>query len=295
MKPEGPNSLVRREFLKGALRLLALPAISGPWLVGCGGGTSNPVAPTPRLASVDNFRDVAGADNQGAYRTSSGQKLRRGVVYRSNVLNPSPPDMATLDTLNIREVYDLRTPDEITQTPDVPPAGADDRNINLFGTHDNPTPVSNSAAETVALVENGYRTFVTNSVIREALAEVFQALATGGGSQLYHCSEGKDRTGWVTATLHSVLQVPQSVVMENYLLTNTYTAASVQAWYQSMVSTRGKTFADIYLPTQVVRHSYLQAALDQAAASYGSMANYIAYGIGLDVTTQTLLRGKLLT
>lgn len=86
---------------------------------------------------MNNFRDVGGANDQGAYRTSSGLKLRRGVIYRSNALAPALPDLATLETLNIRADYDLRTPGEIAQQPDIPPSGASYLNINLLGT---PTP-----------------------------------------------------------------------------------------------------------------------------------------------------------
>jgi hypothetical protein len=62
---------------------------------------------------VNNFRDVAGANDEGAYRTSSGRKLQRGAIYRSNALDPSPTDLATLNTLHIVADYDLRTPSSL--------------------------------------------------------------------------------------------------------------------------------------------------------------------------------------
>ncbi|MDJ0112262.1 tyrosine-protein phosphatase, partial [Rhodococcus erythropolis] len=49
-------------------------------------GSLDPVlAPTPNLASVANFRDVAGNDGRG-YTTVDGSHLKRGVIYRSNAL-----------------------------------------------------------------------------------------------------------------------------------------------------------------------------------------------------------------
>ena len=115
------------------------------------------VPPTPRLASVDNFRDVAGADSATAYCTASGQKLRRGVIYRSNALSaPSPAAMATLDTLDIRTIFDLRTPDEIKAAKDIPPTGATDTNINLNGTSNVVYPTLTSADESIAYMESSY-------------------------------------------------------------------------------------------------------------------------------------------
>ena len=199
-----PESPARRGFLKASLGYFMLPALSTPWLVSCGGSSSS-IAPTPRLTSVNNFRDVAGTSDQEAYSTSNGRKLRRGVIYRSNVLTPSPTDLATLNTLNIRADYDLRTPGEIKLQPDSPLAGASYLNVNLIGTPTNPTPNLASAADGISFMENSYTELVTDSGVRDRLAQLFQKLATTSDSQVYHCSGGKDRTGWVTTILLNVM------------------------------------------------------------------------------------------
>ena len=66
---------------------------------------------TPRLTGMDNFRDIAGTDT--AYTTANDGTMRSGVFYRSNALTPTAADLATLNTLGISNVYDLRTPSEI--------------------------------------------------------------------------------------------------------------------------------------------------------------------------------------
>ncbi|NKS98779.1 hypothetical protein GS498_20375 [Rhodococcus hoagii] len=59
-------------------------------------GTFGSSAPTtveaPRLATVDNFRDVAGP----GYETPFGH-MRTGVFYRANAITPDDADLATLD------------------------------------------------------------------------------------------------------------------------------------------------------------------------------------------------------
>ena len=289
---ENPESPARRKFLKASLSSLLLPALSTPWLASCGG--SSYVPPTPRLTSVTNFRDVAGATDQEAYRTSSGRKLRRGVIYRSNALAASPTDLDTLNTLNIKADYDLRTPGERDSPSDTPPAGASYIKVNLLCTPDNPPPVVQTSDECISYMEKSYTDLVTDQAERDQLAELFQMLATTSGSQVYHCSGGKDRTGWVTNILLNVLGVPQDVITQNYMLTNVYSEAAIQASYQSMITTYGQPAADVYYPIFIADERYLNAGLNQVVASYGTMASYINDGIGLSSTVQNQIRDKFL-
>ncbi len=295
LRLDDPCAPARRRFLKGSLCSLLLPALSAPWLASCGEESYVP-PPTPRLTSVNNFRDIAGADDEGAYRTSSGRKLQRGVIYRSSILDPSPADLATLNTLRIVADYDLRTPGEIALTPDILPTGALYRNINIAGTANGPSPTSlASADDAIAFMEAAYAGFVTDSGIRGRFVEVFRNLAAVNfGSQVYRCTGGKDRTGWTTAILLSVLGVPRNVIIEDYLLTNVYSAASIQTSYEQMIATYGQAYADIHYPVSIADPRYLDAAFNQVAASYRTMANFINQGLGLSSTVQTLLCDKLL-
>jgi len=143
-------------------------------------------------------------------------------------------------------------------------------------------------------MENSYTEFVTDSGVRDRLAQLFQKLATTSDSQVYHCSGGKDRTGWVTTILLNVIGVPQEVIIQDYMLTNVYSEASIQNSYQQMITTNGQSIADAYYPTLIADARYLYAGLDQAVTSYGTMASYINEGIGLSSIVQTQLRNKFL-
>ena len=92
-------------------------------LSACGGGNlASDQAATPRLASLDNFRDVGGA--AGGYPTVEGRQVRRGMLYRSGALTEDAADKVTLDKLAFAAVYDLRTPGEIARAPDAVPAAS---------------------------------------------------------------------------------------------------------------------------------------------------------------------------
>lgn len=75
-----------------------------------------------RLIKLDgavNFRDA------GGYRTTTGQWVKMGEVYRSDALDKlTANDLAKLQRLRVKTVFDLRMADERTQAADKVPAGA---------------------------------------------------------------------------------------------------------------------------------------------------------------------------
>lgn len=246
---------------------------------------------TPILSSVSNFRDLAGVSaSEGgsglSYTTTNGGEMRTGVFYRANALSSvSAKDEATLNTLGITGVIDLRTPQEISGAPEVQnvPTGASYTNISVFG---NTIPAVNlsSSAAAEATLEAMNQGFVTNASERTQLATVFSDLADANGPMIYNCSSGKDRTGWVSAMLQSIAGVSSSDIMANYLATNTYSAASINA--AAAANPAYGTILGVQAPD-------LQAGLDQIITSYGSLDNYLIEGLGMTQAEIYVLRAKM--
>jgi protein-tyrosine phosphatase len=267
---------------------LTVTARYGRWikLVPLGG---EPLVLTVRdlgLASDPNLRDI------GGYRTTDGQWVRMGVVYRSQALSLSSADLANVDTLGITSDFDLRTPAEIAASPDVVPAGATYTNLNVLGDSSASISGVTSAAQAEAYMQEGEREFVTGASAQQAFGTLLSSIANGDGAALYHCSAGKDRTGWATAVILTLLGVPEQTVMRDYLLSNTYyfDSAAVQAELAAMPAAE----AAVYTPFMEVEPSYLQAGFDQVKQSYGSMYEYAVKGLGLSPQTIAKLRARLL-
>jgi len=263
----------------------------------CSGGHDQsalepPLPATPRLASMENFRDLAGAD--AGYRNREGRALRRGVFYRSNLVAPDDADLNILNGLGITVVYDLRTPGEIAKAPDRLPQGAVYVPVNVLGSEDALPPVFTSSEHAIQTLEDIQRLMVTDADIRARLAQVLTQMARSDGAQVFHCSAGKDRTGWVAALLHTIAGVPEDAIMHDYLLTNAYTEHWVAATKQAMLKQHGQAFVDAISPILGVHERFLHAGFEQAAISYGSMDGYITNGLGLDAQVIEALRGKLL-
>jgi len=274
------------------LKLTKTYAATIVYLLCCGAQAADLTLNTPRLQGMDNFRDVAGTTT--AYTTRNDGVMREGVFYRSNALTPTPADLAILNTLNITTVVDLRTPAEIATTPDTLPGGAKYINVDLIGQSGSTSSITSSlagmnAASVNTLMEDGERNFVTNNYARQGLSQVFRELAEADGAALFHCTAGKDRTGWTAAILQSIAGVDSATIMQDYLATNEYTAARINATVAALPASMGETYRTL----MGVQANWLQAGFDQTLISYGSVDNYLKQGLGLDQATLYVLRGKM--
>ena len=214
-------------------------------------------SPHPILASDENFRDIAGIAAQFggtgfADTTANNGVMRTGVFYRSEVLSLSNADLATLSSLGITLDIDLRTPGEIASAHPIGcRTGAAYININIYGTGP-PAPVvipPTPQAAAITQFQGLYSAFVTNPVERAAFGTVLLALAHGDPAELYHCSAGKDRTGWTSALLQSIAGVPLPTIMKDYLATNQYEATQINAQLAALSATYGPAAAAILAPT----------------------------------------------
>ena len=268
------------------------------WLAIAHAVAQQPIA-TPILPSDQNFRDLAGiAARYGgtgfADTTALGGVMLTGVFYRSEVLDLSDADLATLSSLHITRDIDLRTPAEIAATADRVPVGARYININIYGTPSPATPQSPATqAQAIAQFESLYRAFVTDPVQRAAFGSVLIELAHSSESALWHCSAGKDRTGWTSALLQTIAGVAPATIMNDYLASNLYEAEKIRSELAAIRAASGDAAAEIVAPTLGVQPSFLQAALDQVTASYGSLYTYLTEGLGLSQADIYVLRAKM--
>uniref|UniRef100_UPI0015FEE679 tyrosine-protein phosphatase n=1 Tax=Nocardioides stalactiti TaxID=2755356 RepID=UPI0015FEE679 len=196
-----------------------------------------------RLASADNFRDVAGP----GYATADGARVRRGVFYRSNELRLTDDDQGTLADLGLRAILDLRSEMEIDAHPDVPIDGATWHNFDVSGIPMDQVAGLRDRRSAVELMDAVYTSFVDSETSRSEFSGLFRQLATGG-PQLFHCSAGKDRTGWVAALLLHIAGVDDPTIESDYLLTNALTGSSRARIEAEIASALGPELVGVFGP-----------------------------------------------
>jgi protein-tyrosine phosphatase len=98
-----------------------------------------------------------------------------------------------------------------------------------------------------------------------------------------HCTAGKDRTGFASAVVLLALGVSEQTVFEDYLRTNYYQQdffRFILRWVPLYSFFR--TDPEDMLPLIEARREYLQVALDEMVARYGSVDAYLEQALGVD-------------
>jgi protein-tyrosine phosphatase len=154
------------------------------------------------LDGTRNLRDV------GGYPAGPGRHTRWRTLLRSDELTRLPPgSIRRLHELGLRQVIDLRWPEELERSPnvfrDVP--GVRYRSIPLL--RDDPTP------------HDGLGGMYRHVFDRRAseLATIVRALLEEDGlPAVIGCAAGKDRTGVTIALLLDVVGTPLDVIVTDY-------------------------------------------------------------------------------
>ncbi|MFF6901821.1 tyrosine-protein phosphatase [Streptomyces hydrogenans] len=293
-------SLSRRALLSTAGATAVLAAVAPP--AAARPRTGTPIRQIPLQGAV-NVRDL------GGYPTYDGERVRHGLVYRSDHLGKlTEADLVTLAGLGLARAVDFRIPLEVGHDgADRLPAGvtAVARPITDNGLFGQLTAAIGSrdpvlqeqmlgGGRAAAFMADVYRTFVTDAANRAAFGRTLRELAAPGtGPVLYHCTSGKDRTGWTSWLLLRLVGVPERSATEDYLASNTLRAAHDARVREGLRQSGMMRNPELIVPLQEVRREYLDAALDEVRAGYGGLYRYVTAGLGLDLRTVAGLRERL--
>jgi protein-tyrosine phosphatase len=180
-----------------------------------------------------NFRDIGGS------LTISGQRIRKGLLYRSGVwqkLNPS--DYQLVESLSIQTIVDLRSLEEQERDPaNFPgrqrvsvPCSIDkmtrDRLRPLFLKRDADEQIIN-------IIDSVYADMVGMMV--KPMAEIIRLILTPGYLPLLmHCRGGKDRTGFAVAALQWFLEMDRKEIIEEYLKSNLFLGPKISRLHKKV-------------------------------------------------------------
>lgn len=249
-------------------------------------------APGLQIKSVSNFRDVAGGGD--GLLLADGSRMVVGVVFRSGKLAPmTKADKTRLVDAGLTDIYDLRTPTVMKRTPDPAIKGAERHEANVFAVVASDPVRPSSVAEARDHMRTTNRNFAAVPAQREAIASVLESIADDRGPVLVHCTEGKDRTGWISAMLQLTAGANERAVIGEYLISNTYREDLIEREVAKATRAGGKQAGEIRRALLQVDASYLQAGLDEMRARFGDLDGYLTEGLGLSKETIATLRARL--
>ena len=233
------------------------------------------------FTGAHNFRDL------GGYKTSDGKTVKWGKVYRSDNLHSlTDEDLKYMERLNIKSVVDFRSDEERNEEPD---RLTPDMTPILLPIKFEPEGVTENLMRDLTFgnldSSNLLRDFniILVKEFTEEYREFFRHIVDNGGEPfLLHCTAGKDRAGFGSAMILTVLGVPREKIIEDYLLTNTYVSDHVD---RKLLETELKTFfradSDNLRKINFVEERYIQAAFDTIDSHWGGMDQYISEGLNL--------------
>lgn len=234
---------------------------------------SNTITPERRilLDGTSNFRDI------GGYLGHGGGRVKWRKIFRSDHLGLlSVADVQKLRQMEVQCVVDFRgSTERLAQPCALPDAkvhalGIEPTIVQALQAHaQQNTSLSVSAAQ--QLMQQTYHDFVSDNTPR--FAQLFALLLHHDAPLVFHCTAGKDRTGFAAALVLHSLGVSQQDILQDYLLTNQLYVPPVGAGEGAPPEVRAAI--------QRVQADYLQAAWNAVEQQYGGMPQYFQKGLGV--------------
>lgn len=248
---------------------------------------------------ISNFRDL------GGYPAAGGKTVKWGKLYRAaNFAETSRADQQVLDSLKLYALVDFRSSAEKEEEPNRLPQSPAFQVIEIPTMDGGDNSVS---AEIMARFESGdFSDFDPDAFMIEAnrqfattfnpqFKQFIEVIENAQGEPVvWHCSAGKDRTGFAAAILLRILGVAEDVVMQDYLMSREYALAARQKELTLVRWLESEEAADKLEILLGVEAPWLQAAFDTIDEQYGSFDNYVSQILGLSDTDIQALHSRLL-
>jgi protein-tyrosine phosphatase len=221
--------------------------------------------------NAPNFRDV------GGYETANGLIVRRRQLFRSDHLGAlTAQEFSAVLSAPALRVCDLRG---VAERSTAPCALV---HATVHSLPIEPTIVQKlndlvaagqrlSPSDVVALMQETYRGFVRGNTHR--FAELFSHLLESKEPTVFHCTAGKDRTGFAAALILRSLGVSAEDVMRDYLLTNER--------LKPEPGSRHGLAPEVMSVLWRVQPEFLDAAFEAVDEDYGSLEAYFREGLGV--------------
>ena len=265
---------------------------------------------------------VGNARQLGGYRIGN-RRVRDGVLLRTAGLDRIAPEAkeALERQYRLQTVVDLRMSTEREQLPDPAIPGAQNLHLpviemdemlaaipggvdpKLLAAFNDPSrdrmEMFNMVYESGFLNDQIYVGFLLDARGRAAYRAFFRALLEleEGRAILWHCTDGKDRTGCAAMLALFALGADRETVYHDYLLTNAFNARTIEA-VRRRVAPYGfpeDKLNALLIMSGAVAGVYMDKALDALDREYGGVQGYLSEALGVGREEKACLRERLLT
>ena len=252
-----------------------------------------------QFEGIANFRDL------GGYHTADNRRVKWGKLYRSGSFDKtSRSDLKSLESLNLSTLIDFRSSAEKDEEPSVLPEPPGFRVVEIPTLDDGNKAM---VGEIMERIESGnFEGFDPNAAMLEANRQfankftpqfnefIHLVLNEQGKPMVWHCSAGKDRTGFAAAILLRILGVRQETVMADYMESKSHALAGRKNDIRLLRLFKGDEAADKLTIMMGVEESWLSAAFNEIDQRWGDFDSYVTDGLQLSPASVEQLRSTLL-
>ena len=252
-----------------------------------------------RFQGIRNCRDL------GGLTVEDGRQIRRGRLLRSAHLGEATQeDIQALQQHNLVMIVDLRTSEEQFERPDCEVPGAVHRPMPVFENAEAGITHERGMAKRLRRMPPDmrelYRSAILDDTLRSNLGEALRILIRRNledheSAILWHCTEGKDRCGILSASILLALGATRETVMEDYILTNATSAARAQAYYErTLAEGFDERAARIVYGAMIADERYMEAVFEEIDRRYGDDCGFLREGLAVPEELLEAFRQEML-
>ncbi|MFC0179569.1 tyrosine-protein phosphatase [Thorsellia kenyensis] len=260
-----------------------------------------------------NFREL------GGYLTITNKKIKKGKLLRSGAHHQCKEiDKAFLSSLAIDTIIDLRgNKERALETTNLQLFSQNNSNIinHIFWDYDLnfdiKTLIQNAENNPETLIEKVDRLYIDfysklPFEFGPRLSKLFDELKLGK-TILFHCSAGKDRTGFIAFILLSILEVDYKIIMQDYLLSDAChnrrqimvpsdnkEIKTEEEMLSSSINPIGKIPEKLSRALAGVKSEYLDKARITIKKEFGSVLEYVKHFTNITDNELGLIRNHYL-
>lgn len=241
----------------------------------------------------------------------AGVKIKKGVFYRSGYLGKlnSIQTKEFIEEFNIGYVIDLRTIAEKENAPDIYSKYVKYYHIPILQEFDNPLitkqnrngillDIAKNKGGAIKYLSRIYRKMVSDSYCLNQFKQVFDLILnkTDDKAIIFHCTQGKDRTGVLAALILYALGVDKKSIFIDYRrFNNAYRfknfLISVVVAFRFMSF---KVSKDLYF-LQMAHKKLILATFDEIKANYVDRYDFFKRALSIDGDAINQMRRMYLT
>ena len=144
-----------------------------------------------------------------------------------------------------------------------------------------------------------YARFVESDFSRSQYAAFMRHVIDGGYEKvMWHCTAGKDRTGFAAFLFQKMFDIDDESIMEDYVLTNQYIKEDVDRIKDGIRKREGSlTDKQERALTSLfgAEEAYLRTSIAKIEELYGDFHNYLVDGLRVTDEEQEMLKERYLT